>query len=133
MEYELPGAVPEIPVDDLDAALAYYKRHLGFNHDWGGDSGGGIAGISQGSCRLFLADRAFREHRYGNVAPVLIWLNLSSKLQVDDLHEQWSRAGARIVSPPESKPWKLHEFTAADPDGNLLRVFYDFAWETRER
>jgi hypothetical protein len=25
----------------------------------------------------------------------------------------------------------LHEFTAADPDGNLLRVFYDFAWETR--
>jgi uncharacterized glyoxalase superfamily protein PhnB len=133
MTYELPAAIPEIPVDDLDTALAYYKRHLGFNHDWGGESGGGIAGISQGSCRLFLADRAFREHRYGNAAPVLVWLNLSSKLQVDDLHEQWSRSGVKIISPPESKPWKLHEFTAADLDGNLLRVFYDFAWESREK
>jgi hypothetical protein len=44
----------------------------------------------------------------------------------------WSGREVRIVSPPESKPWKLHEFTAADLDGNLLRVFYDFAWETRE-
>ena len=27
----------------------------------------------------------------------------------------------------------LHEFTAADPDGNLFRVFYDFATPERER
>jgi hypothetical protein len=32
-----------------------------------------------------------------------------------------------IVSGPESKPWGLHEFTAKDPDGNIFRVFYDFA------
>jgi predicted lactoylglutathione lyase len=133
MAYELPAAVPEIPVDDLGLALAYYRHQLGFTLDWGDESGGGIAGISQGSCRLFLADRAFRERRYGNVAPVLVWLNLSSKLQVDDLHEQWRRSGAKIISAPESKPWKLHEFTAADLDGNLLRVFYDFAWESRDK
>jgi predicted enzyme related to lactoylglutathione lyase len=130
MSIELPGAIPEIPVSDLGAALAYYQHQLGYTHDWGGECGGGIAGISQGRCRLFLADLAFRERRYGNVAPVLVWLNLSSRLQVDELHERWSRSGARIVSHPESKPWKLHEFTAADPDGNLLRVFYDFAWES---
>ncbi len=28
------------------------------------------------------------------------------------------------------KPWKLHEFTLADLDGNMFRVFYDFSWET---
>jgi predicted lactoylglutathione lyase len=131
MAYELSAAIPEIPVAELGTALAYYQRQLGFTHDWGGESGGGIAGISQGSCRLFLADRAFRERRYVNVAPVLVWLNLSSRLQVDDLHDQWARSGAQIISPPEAKPWKLYEFTAADVDGNLLRVFYDFAWETR--
>jgi len=131
MAYELPSAVPEIPVAELGTALAYYQQQLGFSHDWGDESGGGIAGISQGSCRLFLADPVFRERRYGNLAPILVWLNLSSRLQVDDLHDQWSRAGAKIVSPPESKPWKLYEFTAADLDGNVLRVFYDFAWETR--
>jgi hypothetical protein len=49
---------------------------------------------------------------------------------VDDLHELWSRRGARIVSPPESKPWKVHEFTVADLDGNLIRVFYDFRGDT---
>ncbi|MBW8769077.1 MAG: bleomycin resistance family protein [Gemmatimonadetes bacterium] len=131
MAYELPAAIPEIPVAELGTALAYYRHQLGFTHDWGGESGGGIAGISQGDCRLFLADRAFRERRYGNVAPVLVWLNLSGRPQVDDLHDQWRRSGATIISPPEAKPWKLYEFTAADLDGNLLRVFYDFAWETR--
>ena len=78
---------------------------------------------------MFLTNRAFREH-YGNAAPVLIWLNLNSKQEVDDLYEAWSRCQARIVSRPESKPWKLHEFTVADLDGNLFRVFYDFSWET---
>ena len=29
--------------------------------------------------------------------------------------------------------WKLHGFIVADPDGNLFRVFYDFAWETGGR
>jgi len=30
-------------------------------------------------------------------------------------------------------PRKLHECTLVDLDGNLLRVFYDFAWETRDK
>jgi hypothetical protein len=60
------------------------------------------------------------------------FINLDSKADVDGLHHSWSESGARIVARPESKPWNLHEFTAADVDGNLLRVFYDFAWELRE-
>ena len=125
MNPDLPGAVPEIPVSDVDMAAAYYENHLGFRIDWGGDDGG-IAGISKGNCRLFLTNRTFRE-RYGNVAPVLIWLNLNSKQEVNDLYDLWNRRQARIVSQPESKPWKLHEFTVADLDGNLFRVFYDFS------
>jgi len=57
---------------------------------------------------------------------MLFWLNLHSKAEVDDLCEQWKAAQAKIVSEPEDKPWKLREFTAADLDGNLIRVFYDF-------
>ena len=129
MEREFPGAVPEIPVSDIDTAAAYYRDQLGFSIDWGGEDGG-IAGISKGSCRMFLTNRAFREE-FGNTPPVLVGLNLSSRQEVDALHEAWSRGQARIVSRPESKPWKLHEFTVADLDGNLFRVFYDFAWETR--
>ena len=62
----------------------------------------------------------------GNVDPILFWLNLDSKAEVDELFAEWKAAQAKIVSEPEDKPWKLREFIAADLDGNLIRVFYDF-------
>ncbi len=91
-----------------------------------------LAGISRDNCRLFLAGPPFRKER-GNVSPVLMWLNLSSKAEVDALHQAWRATNAIVLSAPESKSWGLHEFTAADPDGNLFRVFYDFATPERER
>ena len=45
---------------------------------------------------------------------------------MDDLFAQWTAAQAKIVSAPVGKPWRLREFMAADLDGNLIRVFYDF-------
>ena len=131
MNIEFPGAVPEIPVSDLKKAAAYYECNLGFSTDWGGEEGG-IAGISRGHCRMFLTDDVFRKH-HRNAAPVLVWLNLDSKEQVNELYRLWSTSRAKIVSPPESKPWGLHEFTVADLDGNLFRIFYDFATPERER
>ena len=70
-------------------------------------------------------NRDFRQF-YGNTGPILFWLNLNSKAEVDELFAEWKAAGANIVAEPEDKPWNLREFTAADPDGNLIRVFYDF-------
>ena len=125
MNPDFPAAVPEIPVRDINKAAEYYEKTLGFTIDWGGEEGG-IAGISKGHCRIFLTNPSFREH-YRNPGPVLIWFNLKSKDEVNQLYEQWKDSQARIVSAPEAKPWKLHEFTATDPDGNLLRVFYDFS------
>jgi uncharacterized glyoxalase superfamily protein PhnB len=127
MHMRFPEAVPEVPVSDLTTALEYYEHHLGFRVDWGGGEGG-IAGVSSGRCRLFLTDRGFREHR-GNRGPIVIWLNFGSKDEVDAQFERWRASGATVVSSPESKPWMLHEFTVADVDGNLFRVFYDFSRE----
>lgn len=128
---ELPTAVPEIPVSDITAATTYYCDNLSFSLDWlAGDIE--LAGISRDNCRLFLAGPPFRQAR-GNVGPVLTWLNLGSKAEVDELHQAWRATNATLLSAPESKSWGLHEFTAADPDGNLFRVFYDFATPERER
>ena len=129
MTLEFPGAVPEIPVSHLDKAAAYYKTNLGFRLDWS-DETLGLAGISRGNCRLFLASPDYRK-QYTNVGPVMTWLNFGSKEAVDELYESWSRSRAQLVSRPESKPWGLHEFTVEDPDGNLFRVFYDFATPER--
>jgi predicted lactoylglutathione lyase len=128
---ELPGAVPEIPVSDVVAATEYYRKKLSFTIDWL-EADIALAGISRDQCRLFLAGPAFRE-ACGNASPVLTWLNLNSKGEVDDLHRAWHSSNAILLSDPESKPWGLHEFTAADPDGNRFRVFYDFATPARER
>lgn len=131
MSEKFPGAVPEIPVRSVAAAAAYYQDSLGFTLDWS-DEELGLAGISRGDCRMFLADERFRED-YGNVGPVLTWLNLDGREEVDALYHAWKAAGAALISPPRSQPWGLHEFTAADPDGNLFRVFYDFATPEREQ
>lgn len=122
-----PQAVPEIPVSDVEKAAAYYVKVLGFRFDWG-DEQGGIAGISQGDCRMFLTNTQFRQH-YGTGEKVMIWLNLNSKREVDELYQQWRQAGALILAEPEDKPWRLREFRVGDPNGNQLRVFYDFSRE----
>ena len=119
-----PAAVPEIPVSSMGKALAYYVDVLGFTLDWTNDHDG-IAGISKGNCRLFLTDGPFREQHH-NASPIIFWLNLSSKVEVDELFAQWKAAKAETVFEPEDKPWKLREFLIADPDGNLIRAFYDF-------
>jgi uncharacterized glyoxalase superfamily protein PhnB len=131
MGSQFPSAVPEIPVASIAAAAAYYQGSLGFTLDWD-DEELGLAGISRGDCRMFLASQQFREG-YGNVGPTLTWLNLDSKEEVDALYRHWSSSNAKVISAPQSKPWGLHEFTAADLDGNLFRVFYDFATPERER
>ena len=120
-----PQAVPEIPVSNVEKAAEYYVNVLGFHFDWGNDEGG-IGGISQGSCRMFLTNPPFRQN-YVTGGPVMVWLNLKSKEEVDELYYRWQQAGARIVSEPEDKPWRLREFRVADLDDNQLRVFYDFS------
>ncbi len=131
MKSEFPGAVPEIPVSDLNRAAHYYQRNLGFTLDWSNEELG-LAGISKGDCRIFLANQAFRKG-YGNCGPTLTWLNLDSKEDVDELYRIWKASEAKMISAPESKPWGLHEFTAVDPDGNLFRVFHDLSTPEREK
>jgi uncharacterized glyoxalase superfamily protein PhnB len=126
-----PIAVPEIPVSNVEKAAEYYVNVLGFSFDWGNDEGG-IGGISQGECRMFLTNAPFRQ-AHGNGGTIVVWLNLDSKREVDELYRRWREAGAKIVSEPEDKPWNLREFTVADRDGNQLRVFYDFSSDLRQQ
>ncbi len=127
----LPSAVPEIPVADVTAAAAYYRDALGFTVDWC-DPELELGGLSRDDCRLFMSGPGFRAGR-GPAGPVATWLNLNSISDVNALHASWQSRGAIIVSAPESKPFGLHEFTAADPDGNRFRVFHDYATPEQER
>ena len=125
----LPPAIPEVPVSDLPAALAYYRDVLGFTVDWA-DEGMGLAGLSQGQARVFMGASHYRR-LFGTAGPQVIWYNLDSREAVDALYQRWLAAGAKLDQPPGPKPHKLYEFFAFDPDGNVIRAFYDFAWEEK--
>jgi len=126
----IPPVCPEIPVSDLNAALAYYRDRLGFTIDWSNEEIG-LAGLSRGDTRLFMTTADYRS-AMGNKGPILLWLNLGNREEIDALHAEWAAAGARIDAAPEAHDYnKLYEFFAEDLDGNHFRIFYDFAWEER--
>ena len=122
-----PAFCPEVPVAALAPALAHYRERLGFAVDWA-DEALGLAGLSRGDARLFMSAANYRGG-LGNRPPIVLWLNLSSRAEVDALHAQWTAAGAGLVDAPAAKPYRLYEFFARDLDGNVLRVFYDFGLE----
>lgn len=126
---KFPAACPEIPAADVVKATAYYRDQLGFTLDWISEDAD-LAQVSRGDSRLFVTSPSFREG-WGDFGKVLLWINLDSRQEVDDLHAQWKASGAIIAMEPTSQPYKLREFFAEDLDGNVLRIFYDFAWEER--
>jgi catechol 2,3-dioxygenase-like lactoylglutathione lyase family enzyme len=103
MATKLPTPIPQIPVSDLDRAIAFYQSRLGFALDWKYEDG--IAGVSREEARLFL-DRVVE----GPLHPVRVWLNLTSVSEVDALYRDWHKAGVPIPSAPEQKPWGIYEF-----------------------
>lgn len=40
MQIKFPAPVSEMPVSDIDQAIAYYQDQSGFTHDWGGKERG---------------------------------------------------------------------------------------------
>ncbi|APB00476.1 bleomycin resistance protein [Nocardia seriolae] len=106
---------PVIPVRDLDAALARYRR-LGFTaHAYEGAARYGFA--DRGGVSLHLTE--WSDHNPKRTASA-VYLYVSD---ADALYAEWLAAAlpGRFV-PPVDTDYGLREFAYVDPDGTLHRV-----------
>jgi len=115
---KLTGIAPQFLVDDLDAAIAYYRRQLGFELDFCYESF--YASVSRDGFAIHLkcapktlADRAHRK-RHEHLDAYIGVVGATS------LHEELRSRGALITRPLEERPWSCRDFYVEDLDGYIL-------------
>ena len=114
----LTGIAPQFLVDDLDAAIAYYREQLGFKLDFRYESF--YASVSRDGFAIHLkcapktlADRTHRkqhEHLDAHIGVVNATI----------LHDELRSRGALIIRPLEERPWSCRDFYVEDLDGYIL-------------
>lgn len=108
LEPMFEGSQPILRVSNLEASVRYYVDVLGFGIDFQES----IASVSRGRCALFLV-----QGDQGNPGS-WVWVGVSD---VDLVHAEFLRSGAKIRQPPTNFPWAC-EMQVEDLDGNVLRM-----------
>ena len=114
----LTGIAPQFLVDDLGAAMAYYRDKLGFVVDFCYDSF--YAAVSRDGFAIHLkcapktiSDRAHRQRNQHLDAYVGV-------TGVTRLHDELRSRGALITKSLEVQPWSCIDFYVVDLDGYIL-------------
>jgi catechol 2,3-dioxygenase-like lactoylglutathione lyase family enzyme len=110
--------VPQFLVDDLSAAIAYYRDSLGFELDFVYESF--YASVSRDGFSMHLkcapktaADRIHRKQNEHLDAYVGVQ-------GIEALFDELKSKGALIIRSLEERPWGCRDFYVEDPDGYLL-------------
>ena len=101
-------------VKDLQQSLAYYHDKLGFDVAFQYGEPVFYAGVCSGEVQLHMiaVDRTTRQAGNGAVAIIVD--------DVDALHADLQKRGARVLKAPANQPYGLRDFDVADLDGNML-------------
>jgi uncharacterized glyoxalase superfamily protein PhnB len=109
---------PQFLVDDLSAAVAYYRDRLGFEPDFVYESF--YASVSRDGFSIHLkcapktlADRAHRKQNEHLDAYVGV-------RGVETLFDELKSNGAHIIRSLEERPWSCKDFYVEDLDGYIL-------------
>jgi uncharacterized glyoxalase superfamily protein PhnB len=114
----ITGIAPQLLVDDLDRAVAYYCEKLGFELDFKYQSFYAAVMRNGFAIHLKCAPKSplDREHRKKNE-------HLDAYISVTGIRELFSeleKRGARVIKPLQQQPWACLDFYVEDPDGYIL-------------
>lgn len=112
------GILPQVIVEDIERAVAYYRDNLGFSVDFVYESF--YAAVSRDGFAIHLkegskqtGDSAFRKQHEHLAAYIAV-------SGVRDLYNELQGRGANITTPLQERPWSCLDFYVEDPDGNVL-------------
>ena len=110
-DFELLSMRPNLPVADLDRAVAFYRDVLGFELAARMDDAG-FALMKGGSAELALVTLA-----HPTVGGAYLYVT-----GVETLLARCLAAGAMIIAPLTVEPWGLRDFVVEDPDGHKIAI-----------
>ncbi len=111
----LRQALPELPFDDVAAAVAYYRDVLGFRINYQQDD---LGVMYRDAITILLIRRT--EHHKG-IGSFEVYVE-----DADALYEELLAKGAKLDGPPVSHPWGLRDFRVVDPEGNRITFAQTF-------
>ncbi len=105
----------QLNVPDLEAALEWYRAHLGCRIAWRNDAGD-FGAVYNGTTELF-----FRQSSDpgDSTAGTILCVRVPD---VDAVHAAAREAGAPITAELTDQPWQMREFETRDPWGHRLRI-----------
>jgi uncharacterized glyoxalase superfamily protein PhnB len=107
--------MPEFPLADVAAGVAYYRDVLGFSVNYQKE---GFAVMDRDRARILLITKT-AQHK--GIASCYIYV-----ADADALHAELTARGANVEAAPVSRPWGLREFRIFDPEGNILTLGQPF-------
>ncbi|MFN2563698.1 MAG: VOC family protein [Gemmatimonadaceae bacterium] len=101
--------MPEVPLDDVSAGVAYYRDVLGFQINYQQDD---IGVMDRDDVRLLLIARTAQHKGIGSA---YVYVE-----DADAIYAELRAKGASLQGEPVSQPWGLREFRVLDLEGNRI-------------
>lgn len=101
--------LPELPLSDVPAGVAYYRDVLGFTVNYAQDD---IGVMDRDAVTLLLISRT---ERHKGIGSCYAYVN-----DADALHAELRAKGANVQGEPVSQPWGLRQFHVLDLEGNQI-------------
>jgi predicted enzyme related to lactoylglutathione lyase len=111
----LEKALPELPFNDVAAAIAYYQDVLGFSINYAQHD---LGVMERDEVTILLIQRTERHTGIGSVGFYIE--------DADKLYAELQAKGANLQGEPVSWPWGLRNFQVLDLEGNRLTFSQPF-------
>ncbi len=105
----LEKALPELPLDDVPAGVAYYRDVLGFKINYAQDD---LGVMDRDDVSVVLIART-EKHR--GIGSCYVYVH-----DADALYAELLQKGANVLGEPVSHPWGLRDFRVLDLEGNQI-------------